>query len=123
MTMVKFSLLTIALLLMGWMSHWLIAVRKARRTAVATKTSLPDMWDYWTADWPTTWLSLIGLVVVYYIVPSLASRWPEIAVMIGATETDPLNPLAAYLGGLFAPWLADVAGARMAKMVGDPDVE
>lgn len=119
MHMAHFSWLTILLLALGWLTHWLILVRKAQAAARAARTELPDLWDYWTADRPSTALSLIGVIVVYFVVPSFAARWPDLAAVIGATEDDPLNPLAAYLGGLAAPWLADLAGRRLAGMVGD----
>lgn len=118
--MPNFSALTLALLALGWMSHWLISVRKARATAAATGQSLPNLMDYWVADWPTTWLSVIGVIVGYFVLPVMAARWPEVALVMGSTEEDPMNPLAAYLGGLFAPWLADAAGRRVAKMVSNP---
>lgn len=117
--MATFSWLTICLMALGLVSHWLMLVRKARATARATGTSLPDLVDYWTADWPTTGLSVIGVVVIYFVLPSVATHWPEMAVILGTTEADPLNPLAAYMAGLCGPFLADAAGRRMAAMVGD----
>lgn len=116
--MATFSILTVCLMAMGWASHWLMVVRKAREAArVAGREHLPDLLDYWRADWPSTWLSLIGVVAGYFVIPHIAARWPELAVLIGATETDPMNPLAAYLGGLAAPSFADWSGRRLARMV------
>lgn len=116
---VHFSWLTIVLLLCGWLSHWLVAVNKARKAAIKTKTTPPDLIDYWLADRYTTLLSFISLVVFYFVVPSLATSWPLLAQVIGSTVEDPLNPLAAYFGGIVSPWLADIAGKRLAAMVGD----
>lgn len=118
MNTIHFSWLTIALLALGWLSHWLLLVRKAVHAARAAGTEEPGLWDYWRGDWTTTWLSLIGVVVMYFVVPAVAARWPEVAAIIGSTTDDPLNPLAAYLSGLFAPWLADISGKRLAAMVG-----
>lgn len=117
--MENFSLLTLILLMLGWCTHWLLLTIKARKTAAAAKTELPDIWDYWTADLHVTFLSIIGVVVIYLVAPELASRWPDFSTFIGSTAEDPMNPLAAYLGGLAAPWLADFAGKRLAAMVGD----
>lgn len=115
----KFSFLTIGLLAMGWLTHWLIAVNKARKAAAASKTTPPSLWDYWVADRYTTALSVISLVVFYFVIPYLSTSWPILAQAIGATEEDPLNPLAAYLGGIASPWFADFAGKRLSAMVGD----
>lgn len=117
--MIAFSWLTVSMLFLGWLSHWLVAVRKARVAARAAKTAPPSLLDYWTADPYTTALSVIGVVVGYFAIPALGGRWPELAVLIGTTKEDPLNPLAAYLGGIAAPWLADIAGRRLAAMIGD----
>lgn len=117
--MTQFSWLTIAMLGLGWLSHWLVAVRKARAAARAAGTSEPSLLDYWTGDPYTTTLSVVGVVVGYFVIPSIAARWPELAALIGATLDDPMNPLAAYLGGIVAPWIADIAGRRLAAMVGD----
>lgn len=116
---IAFSWLTVLMLALGWLSHWLLAVRKARAAARAAGTSEPSLLDYWVGDKETTALSVIGVVVGYFVIPSIATRWPELAVLIGATVDDPMNPLAAYLGGIVAPWLADIAGRRLAAMVGD----
>lgn len=117
--MVHFSWLTILLLALGWLSHWLMSVRKAKAAARAAKCSEPSLFSYWWADPETTMLSIIGVVVLYFVVPSLALRWPEVALIIGATKDDPMAPIAAYLSGLAAPYFADWAGKRTAKMVGD----
>jgi hypothetical protein len=118
--MIKFSWLTVAMLALGWLSHWLLAVRKARAAARAAGTSEPSLLDYWTADPYTTALSVVGVVVGYFVIPSMAVQWPEVGTAIGSTTDDPMNPLAAYLGGIVAPWIADIAGRRLAAMVGDP---
>lgn len=115
----QFSWLTIAMLTLGWLSHWLVAVRKARAAAISTGKAPPSLWVYWTGDPYTTALSIVGLVVGYFVIPTAAARWPELAALIGATAADPMNPLAAYLGGIVAPWLADIAGRRLAAMIGD----
>lgn len=114
-----FSVITIVLLLAGWMTHWLVLVRKARHIALAAKTTQPSLLSYWLADRYQTLLSVIGLVVFYFVVPYFAGQWPLLAQLIGSTPEDPLNPLAAYLGGIASPWLADLAGKRVASMVGD----
>lgn len=119
MTGPAFSILTIAMLVLGWLSHWLVAVRKARAAAIAGGKAPPSLIAYWTADPYTTALSVVGLVVGYFVIPTVAARWPELAALIGATAEDPMNPLAAYLGGIVAPWFADIAGRRLAAMIGD----
>jgi Na+/proline symporter len=116
---VHFSWLTILLLVLGWLTHWLVAVKKARKAAMAAKTTQPSLFDYWRGDRYTTLLSVVSLVAFYFVVPYLAGQLPLLAQAIGATEDDPLNPLAAYLGGVFSPWMADLAGKRIAAMVGD----
>lgn len=117
--MTTFSWLTVALMALGWVSHWLMAVRKARAAARAAGTTEPSLVDYWTADPYTTALSIVGVIVGYFVIPHIAARWPELGALIGTTADDPMNPLAAYLGGIVAPWLADIAGRRLAGMVGD----
>jgi hypothetical protein len=62
---------------------------------------------------------MIGLVVVYVGFPYLSDSWPEFAKFIGATPNHPMNPLAAYFGGIATPFIADFAGKRMAGMIGD----
>ncbi len=116
---VHFSFLTILLLLLGWLTHWFVAVKKARAAARAAKTTEPDLWDYWHADPYTTFLSIIGLIAFYFIVPYMAGEWPAIATVIGATADNPMNPLSAYLGGIVSPYLSDIAGKRVSAMVGD----
>jgi hypothetical protein len=114
---VGFSWLTLSLVTLGWMTHWLVVVRKARKMAVAQKTPPPSLLSYWSADPYSASLSVIGVVVGYFIVPTVATRWPELATIIGATADDPMNPLAAYLGGIAAPWLGDWGFNRLAKML------
>lgn len=114
-----FSYLTIFLLVLGWLTHWFVAVRKARAAARAAKTMEPTLWDYWIADRYTTYLSIIGLLVFYFVMPHLASQWPAVATAIGSTANDPMNPIAAYLGGIVSPYLSDFAGKRVSAMVGD----
>lgn len=114
-----FSWLTIGLLLAGWLTHWLVAVNKARKAAAAAKTSPPSLLDYWLADRYTTALSVLTLAVFYFVIPYAAGQWPLLAQAVGSTPEDPLNPLAAYLGGIASPWLSDLAGKRIAAMVGD----
>ncbi len=116
---VHFSFLTILLLLLGWLTHWFVAVKKARAAALSAKTTAPDLLDYWLADRYTTYLSIIGLLVFYFVMPYLAGQWPAVASAIGATAEDPMNPIAAYLGGIVSPYLSDIAGKRVAAMVGD----
>lgn len=116
---VHFSFLTIFLLLLGWLTHWFVAVKKARATAIAAKTTPPDLWDYWVADRYSTYLSVIGLLVFYFVIPYLAGQWPAVATVIGATADDPMNPISAYLGGIVSPYLSDIAGKRVSAMVGD----
>lgn len=119
-----FSFLTIFLLAMGWLSHWLGAATKAGKVAKKAGKPAPALFDYWLADRYTTYLSLIGVVVFYFVVPYLATQWAVVATAIGSTAEDPLNPLAAYLGGVFSPWLADFAGRRITAMIGtDPPPE
>lgn len=117
-TRIIFSWLTVFLLLMGWASHWLITIRKAKKASIAVNTPPPRYIDYFVADPESFFLSVIGLVVVYFIAPSIATSWPEVAAFIGSTPQNPLNPLAAYLAGFVAPMLADYAGNRLAKLVG-----
>lgn len=116
---VHFSFLTIFLLLLGWLTHWFVAVNKARAAARAAKTTEPGLWDYWHADPYTTLLSVIGLCVFYFAIPYLADQWPAIATVIGATAENPMNPISAYLGGIVSPYLSDIAGKRVSAMVGD----
>lgn len=116
---VHFSFLTILLLLLGWLTHWFVAVKKARATARAAKTMEPSLRDYWLADPYTTGLSIIGLLVFYFAIPYLATQWPTLATLIGATADDPMNPISAYLGGIVSPYLSDIAGKRVSAMVGD----
>lgn len=120
-THASFSFLTILMLTMGWLTHWLVAVRKAIKTAQAAKTSPPSLVDYWIADVYTTVLSVIAVIVLYFGAPYFAAQWPDLASFIGSTAQDPLNPLAAYLGGIASPWIADAAGKRISAMVGDGD--
>lgn len=114
-----FSWLTLLMLLCGWLSHWLLAVRKAKKASIDLGTPVPSLFSYWVADLESTAMSVIGVVVFYFGLPSLANRFPELAGLIGSTSEDPLNPIAAYLGGFVAPSLADWAGRRLSKMVGD----
>jgi len=58
-------------------------------------------------------------VVGYFVIPYLASGWPQAAQLIGSTPANPMNPLAAFFGGAFMPLIADWAGKRFAAMVGD----
>lgn len=117
--MTHFSWLTIFLLFCGWATHWLMSVRKAKAASIAAGTSIPTWRSYWTADPEATILSVIGVVVFYFILPWLAATWPALSVVIGTTPENPMNPMAAYLGGIASPYLADWAGKRVAKMVGD----
>lgn len=122
--MTQFSLLTVFLLILGWLSHWLGAVIKAGKIAKKAGKVPPDLLAYWRRDPYTTLLSVISLVAFYFVVPYLATQWDAVAQFIGSTPEDPLNPLAAYLGGIFSPWLADMAGRRISAMVGgDPPTE
>lgn len=115
----NFSWITIIMLFCGWLTHWLITVRKAKKASASMGTSVPSMLSYWYADIESTVLSVIGVLVFYFALPSIAMRFPEVAAMIGSTVEDPLNPLAAYLGGLAAPVLGDWAGKRITNMIKD----
>jgi hypothetical protein len=117
-TVPEFSWVTIILLLCGWATHWLVAVRKARAVAAARGGATPSLLSYWTADPYSLVLSVIGLVVIYFVLPHGAVVWPEFASLIGATPQQPMTPAVAYLGGVFAPWVADYAGKRLEKMIG-----
>lgn len=115
---VEFSWLTLILMVLGWTTHWLNAVRKVRRVAEDAGKPRPSLLSYWTADPYTVAISIIGLVVGYFVIPFMALGWPELAALIGSTPAQPLNPLAAYLGGYFLPSIADAAGKRLSGMVG-----
>jgi hypothetical protein len=113
-----FSWLTIILLALGWLTHWLQAVKKARLVAEAAGKEKPSLMSYWTADPYSLAISIIGLFVGYFVIPHIARGWPELAALIGSTDTQPMNPLAAYLGGFFMPSIADAAGKRLQGMIG-----
>ncbi len=115
-----FSWLTVFLLAMGWATHWLHAVIKARKVAAAAGKPKPSLWSYWTAEPYVVVLSVIGVVVGYFVLPWVAEGWPDLAALIGSTKEQPLNPLAAYLGGYFMPSVADAAGRRLQAMIGGP---
>lgn len=115
---IQFSWLTILLMLCGWASHWLITIRKAKKASIAVNTTPPRYIDYFMADKESFLLSVIGLVVGYFLMPWFATKWPDMAAFIGSTPENPVNPLAAYFLGLVAPMLADYAGNRLAKLVG-----
>jgi uncharacterized membrane protein len=119
MTHPTFSFLTVLLLLIGWATHWLVSVRKAKVTAIAAKTTAPTLLSYWKADPEATVLSVISVVAFYFIAPWMAVEWPALGTILGTTVDNPLNPLAAYLGGYAGPSLSDWAGKRISKMVGD----
>lgn len=114
-----FSWLTMFMLFCGWLSHWLLTVRKAKKASAVVGTPMPSLLSYWATDIESTIISVIGVIVLYFGLPSLATRFPEIAIIIGSTSDDPLNPMAAFLGGFAAPSVADWAGKRLAKMVGE----
>lgn len=116
--MIPFSWLTLTLLCLGWLTHWLQAVKKARMVAEAAGKERPTLLSYWTADPYSLSISIIGLIVGYFVIPFIANGWPELGALIGATKDNPMNPLAAYLGGFFLPSIADAAGKRLQGMIG-----
>jgi hypothetical protein len=118
---VHFSWLTAALMLLGWMTHWFVAIRKIRKIAEQRKLCPPTLRSYWTKDPYALGLSVIGVLVLYLIIPTIAPAWPQLAAAIGSTPDNPLNPLAAYLGGIVAPWLGGYAGKRISRMLGERD--
>ncbi len=113
-----FSWLTIILLCLGWLTHWLQTVKKARFLAAEAGKEKPTLLSYWNSDPYTLSISIIGLIVGYFVIPHIAMGWPELGVLIGATKDQPMNPLAAYLGGFFMPSIADAAGKRLQGMIG-----
>lgn len=119
MTIQHFTFESIALMLMGWMTHWLFFVRQAKAASTAADTTKPSFLDYWTKDPESFWISVIGMPVLYLTMPQMAESYPELAHFIGANASQPFNPMASFLGGYFAPSIADWAGKRISRMVGD----
>jgi hypothetical protein len=106
------------MLLCGWLTHWLADVSKARSIALASGKPPPTLRSYWLTDPYSVALSVIGLVVFYFIMPYVAEQFPELGDLIGATKGRPMNPLAAYLGGYVSPSLTDIVSKRVTKMIG-----
>jgi hypothetical protein len=108
---------TVLMLFCGWSIHWLATIIKARETCKANKIAPPSLWEYWYSDPYSVLLSILGVVVCYFVIPTAAQSWPALADLIGQQADRPMTPMTALLGGYVSPSLADIMGKRFSALV------
>ncbi len=115
------SISTLLMCMVGQVVHWLQSYGRARQVSHRLGTGVPNVWLYWTADWPTTLSAFLIVFSGYFMLPEMAASWPEVGRAIGLVTEDGtvqgLNMFTSFLWGLCGNLFADFAGRRLTRLV------
>lgn len=115
------SISTLLMCLVGQTVHWLLSYGRARQVSRRLNTAMPNLWLYWTADWPTTVASFLLVFCGYFMLPEIATQWPEVGkafALIGPDDRPGgLSMFTAFLWGMCGNVFADYAGRRLSRLV------
>lgn len=115
------SISTLLMCMVGQTVHWLLTFGRARQVSQQLGTAMPSVWLYWTADWPTTLASFLIVFSGYFMLPEMASTWPDFGRAFALVSEDGqvggLSMFTSFLWGMCGNIFADYAGRRLTRMV------